>query len=137
MKRLVKSTLAIAAAALFSGCAAVRISRVEKTMADIEISSWQLFSFIPIASGDPMQPNEAGFKLFRDTVTLENNMKLLDYAIRKEGATGVRDIVSYSTDEYVFIFLLRRHSMHTSAELIVPDVKDYNKTEDREENEEK
>ena len=110
---------------LFCGCASVRTSKIGKTMVDIEISSWQLFSFIPLASGNHMAPNEISCRLFMNTVTIENNMKLLDYAIRKEGATGVRDIVSYSTDEYVFIFLLRRHTMHTSAELIVPDVSKY------------
>ena len=114
--------LAAAFALIFGGCAQVRLCHYEKTMVDIECSCWQLFSWIPIASGDPEAPNEVKCKIFSDSVNLHNNMELLDYAIAKEGATGAKYVVSYYTDEYAFIFLLRRHSLHTSAELIMPGI---------------
>lgn len=111
--------LAIAAAALASGCASVRISHEGgRTVADIVNTGWYLFNVIPIASGNPNDPNGCSCRLFRRTVTLENNMKLLDYAMRKEGANGFGDLVSYTTDESVLFFFFKRHACHSSAELL-------------------
>ena len=116
MKRL---AVISALVALYAGCASVRISHEgDRTMADIVNTGWYLFNFIPLASGNPAAPNGHSCRLFRGTVTLENNMRLLDYAMRKDGADDFRDLVSYTTDESVLFVLFKRRACHTSAELL-------------------
>lgn len=110
----------VAALALAGGCATINMSSVGKVMVDVENTNWLLFNFIPIASGNPEKPNENDCRFFCNTVDLENNIEMLDFAVQKYGAVGVRDIVSYSSDEYVLFVLLKHHSMHTSAELVMP-----------------
>ena len=112
--------LLVVACFAVGGCASIHMSRVGKVMIDVENTNWLLFNFIPIASGNPEKPNEMDCLFFCDTVNLENNIELVDYAVQKYGAVGVRDIVSYSTDEYVLFILLKHHAMHTSAELVMP-----------------
>jgi hypothetical protein len=103
----------------FTGCASVKISNVGgKCVAVTENTGWYLFNFIPIASGDVSNPNGYTCSLFQNSVNLKNSMELLEYAMKKENAFSCKDIVSYSTDEKVFILLLKRLSYHTSAELI-------------------
>lgn len=113
---------AIFLTAILTGCASVDICRKEKTMVNIENTGWYLFCFIPLASGDATNPNGHTCKFFSDTVVMESNLKLLDYAMRKEGASAVRNLTSFKNDESVFFFLLKRYALHTSAELIfAPD----------------
>lgn len=120
MKSIMSLAAAAALFAVAAGCASVRICRVGKSMVHVENSNWLLFNFIPLASGNPERPNENDCRFFTNTVNLENNIDLVDYAVQSEGAVGVRDLSSYSTDEYVLFVLLKRHSMHTSAELVLP-----------------
>lgn len=115
MKKLCISLLLIP---ILAGCATVRFCDEGVSMVDIENTGWYLFNFIPLASGDPNSPNDASCRIFSDTVTLENNLKLLDYAVRKKHALGYRDATSYTTDENALIILLKRRTYHTSAELI-------------------
>lgn len=111
--------------ALLAGCASVRVSSVSgRTMADITNTGWYLFNVIPLASGNPAKPNGHSCRLFSRTVTLENNMKLLDYAVRKYGAEDFGNIVSYTTDESILFILFKRHACHTTAELILPTKKE-------------
>ncbi len=128
---MIRSTvIAALAALLLAGCASVRISsKGDRTMVDINNTGWYLLNLIPLASGDPHDPNGCSCMLFRRTVTLENNMKLLDYAVRKTGADSFGSVVSYTTDESVLFILLKRHVCHTSAELILQK-KDDEKNED-------
>ena len=111
---------AVALCALFGGCASIHMSRVGKVMIDVENTNWLLFNFIPLASGNPESPNENDCRFFCDTVNLENNINMVDYAVQKYGAVGVRDLVTYTTDEYVLFIFLKHHAMHTSAELVMP-----------------
>lgn len=110
----------IALLAATCGCASVHMcSEGGRTMVDIQNTGWYLFNFIPLASGNPDDPNGHTCKLFRQTTTVENNMKLLDYAIRQDGGyAGYRNLVSYTTDENVLFILFKRLACHTSAELI-------------------
>ena len=114
--------LGVLAAALFTGatgCVAVRVSdKGGHTLVDISNSGWLLLNFIPLASGCPEHPDAHHCKLFQNTVKLENNMKLLDYAVRRAGAVDYGEIVSYTSDESVFFILLKHHVCHTSAELL-------------------
>jgi len=114
MKRLA----VILACAFLGGCATVTVSRDGATMVNIENSGWYLLNFIPIASGNPARPNSCTTRLFSKTVTLENNVKMLDNVIREEGAVAVRDINSFTIDEHVLLILLKRHAYHTSAQLL-------------------
>lgn len=119
MKRLLPL---LAALALASGCASVRVSSEGgHTMVDITNTGWYFLNVIPIASGDPNNPNGHSCQFFQPTVTIENNMKLLDYAMRKHDARDFSELVSYTTDESVLFFLFKRHACHTSAELILPE----------------
>ena len=111
----------ILACALLSGCATVTVSRDGATMVNIENSGWYLLNFIPLASGNPTRPNSCTTRLFSKTVTLENNVKMLDKVIRDEGAVAVRDINSFTIDEHVLLILLKRHSYHTSAQLLMKE----------------
>ena len=109
------------ACALLSGCATVTVSRDGATMVNIENSGWYLLNFIPLASGNPARPNSCTTRLFSKTVTLENNVKMLDKVIRDEGAVAVRDINSFTIDEHVLLILLKRHAYHTSAQLLMKE----------------
>ena len=113
-----KRALLFAALAALAGCASVNVCREGATMVDIQNTGWYLFDCIPLASGSPANPNGHTCRPFQDTVTVENNMKMLDYAMRREGAAGCRHLSSYTTDESVFFILLTRFACHTSAQLI-------------------
>ena len=117
MKRLA----IILACALLGGCATVTVSRDGATMVNIENSGWYLLNFIPLASGNPARPNSCTTRIFSKTVTLENNVKMLDKVIRDEGAVAVRDINSFTVDEHVLLILLKRHAYHTSAQLLMKE----------------
>ena len=125
MKRLA----VILACALLGGCATVTVSRDGATMVNIENSGWYLLNFIPIASGNPARPNSCTTRLFSKTVTLEYNVKMLDKAIRDEGAVAVRDINSFTIDEHVLLILLKRHAYHTSAQLLMKEDMEETKAE--------
>lgn len=116
MKRL---ALLVLFAAL-GGCASVNIcSEGGRTMVDIQNTGWYLFNFIPLASGSPDNPNGHTCKLFRQTTTLESNMRLLDYALHQNGGySGYDNLVSYTTDENILFILFKRLAYHSSAELI-------------------
>ena len=116
-----KRVAIILACALLSGCATVTVSRDGATMVNIENSGWYLLNFIPLASGNPTRPNSCTTRLFSKTVTLENNVKMLDKVIRDEGAVAVRDINSFTIDEHVLLILLKRHAYHTSAQLLMKE----------------
>ena len=115
--------------ALLGGCATVTVSRDGATMVNIENSGWYLLNFIPIASGNPASPNSFSTRLFSRTVTLENNVKMLDKVIREEGAVAVRDINSFTIDEHVLLILLKRHAYHTSAQLLMKEDMEETKAE--------
>lgn len=125
MKRIL-AFLAIAAAAC--GCATVRYcDRGGKTVVDITNTGWYLLNVIPLASGNPDAPNECSCRLFRQTTTLANNTRLLDFAMTERDAENVKNVISYETDESVLFLLLKRHACHTSAELAMPAGKDQRK----------
>ena len=112
--------LLFAAFLAISGCASVDYSDAGgRTMVDITNSGWYLFNFIPIASGNPDCPNESDCRFFKETATVENNVKMLDFAATERKAKSIKSIKSSWTDESVFIILLKRHVIHTSAELVL------------------
>ena len=105
-------------ALLAGGCCSIHTSdRGGRTMCVVENYGWRLFDLVPLVAGNPDSLHESGCKLFSDTVTLENNQKLLDRAVKRVGATGVRFQNSYMTDEQT-LFTFYRRTYYTSAELI-------------------
>ena len=114
-----KSAAIAALAALLAGCSTVTVSRNGSPLVNIENSGWYLLNFIPIASGNPASPNSFSTRLFSKTVTLENNVKMLDKVIADEGAVAIRDLNSFTIDEHILLILFKRHAYHTSAQLLM------------------
>jgi hypothetical protein len=126
----VKALAFFLAAAVLSGCATVgRVdgSRCTNGLAEgraalesvqVMNSVWKLFSFIPLASGDPLMPNGATCRFFEDTATLQNQLDMLQAEVRRVGATKVEDVVTMYSEERVFFFLLLREKIRTSATLV-------------------
>ena len=126
----------VAAATLFAcGCTTVLKSKefgdvkadggsTPVAAVEIENSVWLLLNFIPIASGSPDHPNLNRCKLFRNTVNLPNNMKVLQAELESEGVTKVTNLTSHYLEENYLFFLLARRACHTSAVLVKPDAND-------------
>ena len=101
-----------AAAALLlaaSGCASVDICDVGgHTMAVVQNSGWYFLNFIPLGSGDPDSPNSVSCVVFGGTVTLENNLKMLERAREEAGATECLNVTSYTKEESVCVTIRYR-----------------------------
>ena len=129
-----------AAAALFAcGCTTVLKSKefgdvktdggsTPVAAIEIENSVWLLFNFIPVASGSPDHPNRNKCKLFRNTVNLANNMKVLQSELEREDVSKVANLTSHYSEESYLFFLLARRACHTSAVLVKSDAKDRGKS---------
>jgi hypothetical protein len=125
MKRL----LCAITGAFFAGCATIHTANYYhstglesgetpiETVA-IENTAWLLLKCIPLGSGDPESPNEFGCNLFSNTVTLQNNLDMLEREMERVGAKRITNLASRKTDESIFIILLTRRACHTSAVLL-------------------
>ena len=112
-----------------AGCATIRRatdyhgSRIENgerpiETVEIENTAWLLFKFIPLGSGDPSNPDKFGCRLFRNSVSLQNNLDMLQSEMKRVKAGRVVNLTSRKTDETIFVILLTRHAYHTSAVLL-------------------
>jgi len=119
-------------AAFAAGCTTVQYSTVYNGVkvdngrtpiatVEIENSGWFLFGFIPVASGNPEKPDRCSCKLFRNTVKLENNYRVLERRAQDVGADSIANLTSHWTDESAFVILLKRRACHTSAVLLKPE----------------
>ena len=114
MKRFVLCALAAA----LCGCCSVQISKSGgRDVAEVKNYGWKLLGLVPLASGNPEEPNNECCLLFTDSVFLDVNMMLLDDAMKKHGYRSFRNISTYTTTENA-LFLFNRKAYHTSAELI-------------------
>ena len=131
--------LAAAAALLACGCTTVLKSKefgdvktdggsTPVATVEIENSVWLLFNFIPLASGSPDHPNLNRCKIFRNTVNLPNNMKVLQAEMEREGVTKVTNLTSHYSEESFLFFLLARRACHTSAVLVKSGANDKGKS---------
>lgn len=123
-------TLAIASLLLIcAGCATVKsaneyygvcIEDGEQPIETLEIENtgWLLFRCIPLGSGDPLRPNQKTCRFFRNTVTLQNNLEMLEDEMERIDAKRVANLTSHKTDETIFFVLLTRRAYHTSAVLL-------------------
>lgn len=120
------------AAALTAGCTTVQYSavyngvkvdngRTPLATVEIENSGWLLLGVIPLASGNPDHPGKCTCKFFQNTVTIENNFKVLERTVEESGADSVANLTSHWTDESAFVILLKRRAYHTSAVLLKPE----------------
>ena len=105
------------AALAFAGCCHSRVStRGDRIMCDVDNSCLLVLNLIPIVSGDPDSPDECvGFE---DTTTLANNLRMINRELVRHRADAVRELTSFRTEERVFFFLLKRSTLHSSAELV-------------------
>ncbi|MBO7236630.1 MAG: hypothetical protein J6V45_00925 [Kiritimatiellae bacterium] len=114
-----KMIFALFLAIILTGCATVETSDVGgRHMVVVSNSGWYLFNLIPIASGNPEKVNKVSCSLFSETATLENNYKILDDIIKSSGAKSVKSLKSFWNDESIFVILMKRHVIHTTAELV-------------------
>ena len=108
----------VCAAALLAGCINVGTSSQGTDLVTVDNSCLQLFYCIPICSGDPEYPNQQVASWWENTVTVKNNVKMLEDAAARQGASGLRNIVSRIDDERIFWPFLQRTTLRTSAELV-------------------
>ena len=85
---------------------------------EIENTGWLLFQFIPIGSGDTRYPNKNTCRLFQNTVTLQNNLNILNGEMERTGATRIANLSSRKTNESILFILFTRRAYHTSAVLL-------------------
>ena len=81
-------------------------------------SSWSLFCLLPLASGDVDSPDRVSCLPFRDSVNLENQMKMIEAEAKRCGASCAKHVVTYEDDEDLLLVLFLRRKIHTSAILI-------------------
>ena len=117
------------AAAILGGCATVDrldgnlCKKTDDGMVPVEViqvmnTNWRLLSCIPLGSGNPDMPNECSCRMFCDTVTLSNQLRMIDAEVRRVGAKRAVNVISDSSNESVLFFLLKREKLHTSAVLV-------------------
>ena len=119
--------LLVALALTLGGCSTVRFCDVGgQTTVDVTNTGWYLLNVIPVVSGDPDAPNAFGCRLFSDTVSLANNVRMLETAVKRrvQGADAASlrfgKVVSYLSDETVLPLVLKLHACHTSAIIVAP-----------------
>jgi hypothetical protein len=114
-----KIIFALFLAAILAGCATVETSDVGgRHMVVVSNSGWYLFNLIPIASGNPEKVNKVSCSLFSETATLENNYKILNDFVKASGAESVKTLKSFWSDESILVVLMKRHVIHTTAEIV-------------------
>lgn len=104
----------------YRSCSAWKDVKIENDVVphstiQIENSGWYLFDFIPIFCGDPDNPNKNTCRIFKNTVTLQNNLVVLDRVMAENNCTIISNLASHETDDFYFAFLLYRRACHTTA----------------------
>ena len=123
------TTLALIFAFILCGCSSVkrltdfRSVKIEDGLSPIEIvdiynSNWLFLSLLPIASGDPDNPDGWTTCFFRDKATVKNQIRMLEDEAKRVGARRAVNVSTTSTDEAAFLFLFLREKYHTSAVLV-------------------
>ncbi|MBO7721217.1 MAG: hypothetical protein J6T01_02305 [Kiritimatiellae bacterium] len=129
MKAVCTALAASALCAAVFGCASVkrlgdfRGVKVEGGaepvgVVDVYNTNWFLFSVLPIVSGDTDNPGGWTTKFFRNTATVENQLKMLEAEAKRAGASRAVNVATFTTDESVLLFLFLREKYHTMAVLI-------------------
>ena len=111
-------TLAFTLLLALVGCASVDVTSDGLDMVVVQNSGAYLFYALPLCSGDPDYPNQEVASWFTDTVSIKTNIRLLDEAAERAGATGYRNLASHLDDETIVPLILKRKIYKTSAELV-------------------
>ena len=85
---------------------------------DVYNTNWLLLSLLPIASGDPDNPDGWTTCFFRNTATVESQIRMLEDEANKVGASRAVNVSTTSTDEAVLLILFLREKYHTTAVLV-------------------
>ena len=123
------SAIVLFLALALCGCSSVkRLSdfrgvKVEDGLEPIEVvdvynTNWLFLSLLPIASGDPDNPDGWTTCFFRDTATVANQIKMLEDEAKRVGASRAVNVTTTTTDEEAFLILFLREKYHTSAVLV-------------------
>ena len=129
VSRLPSFAFALAAALAVCGCSSVkRISdfrgvKVDDGLVPIEVvdiynTNWLLLSLLPVASGDPDNPDGWTTCFFRNKATVENQIRMLEAEAKRVGAKRAVNVTTTSTDEAALLILFLREKYHTSAVLV-------------------
>ena len=127
--------LALLALLLSAGCMTTEMSHVlrdvpasagKKHLMTVEVrnTGWFLFDFIPLVCGNPAHPDEFSSRFFSDTLTLQNNLNVMDRLLKREGASVFGSLTSHEEGEGFFTFVVTRKSFHTSATLVYPSLEE-------------
>lgn len=126
--KFIASILLLVIVLLSSGCCTMRTAEnFEGVLVDgkqeplctieIENTGWFLVYSIPLICGNPHYPNENDYRLFHDTITIEDNINALKKEMERRGTTRVANLASRTKSEPYFLILYRREC-HTSAVLL-------------------
>ncbi len=87
---------------LLTGCATTEVST---TFEDISVNNkkpagtivaenygYYLFGYLPICAGNPDKPNETSMTIFEDTVSIQNNQKMLNLEAKKLNSNEITDV---------------------------------------------
>lgn len=119
--------LALSGVLLSSGCASIQTSRalvgvrvddgkVPVATVAAENYGYYLFGFIPLITGNPDTPEAYDCYWFSDTVTLQNNMRMITEVARRERGTGLANVKTISRFDGAFsLWILCRKIIFTSA----------------------
>ena len=119
--------VALVCALLSSGCASIQTSRtfvgmrvddgkVPVASIAVENYGYYLFGIFPLISGNPDAPEENDCYWFSDTVTLQNNMRMITEAARRERGTGLANVKTITRFDGAFsLWILCRKVIFTSA----------------------
>ena len=113
----------------FAGCMTSEISRTtngvegdgpESHLLTVEVENvgWYMFDYIPLLCGDPQGVNKVSSVMFKNTLTIQNNLDELMRIAQREGSYTLGSMMSYETSESVWVFFVSRHAYHTSATLM-------------------
>jgi len=127
MRKAAQRTGVFALAWMLTGCATVQTAKnfggvavdgASKPIATVAIENYgyYLFGFIPLIAGAPAHPNADTFRLFQDTVTLQNNAAILASVAKAEGGKKIANVNTTEdwTGSFAFWFIWRK-TMNTTA----------------------
>ncbi len=117
---------AMAAAVLFSGCAAIEtakpatdlhrlaLSPSGTSLGHVQASNWGLYFFsYPLISGSTAQPGSIVFA--EDTVTVKSLVQMVTKHNKSLGATKTLDMVSRISTQSVWLFNIREITISANA----------------------
>ncbi|MBR4171048.1 MAG: hypothetical protein IKR48_05300 [Kiritimatiellae bacterium] len=122
-----KTFLFLLAFLCLTGCASIQVCRDFKGVAiegeqhpiatiAAENYGYYLFGFIPLITGNPNQPERNDCFWFRDTVTVQNNMRMVANAARREHGDALANVKTTTSFDGSFSFwIVFRKIIFTSA----------------------